>query len=321
MESSYATVGDFAVVAIGSSLGGPRALEYIFSALSEELRVAILVSQHMPKGFTKALTARLDALSDFKVMEGCDRHRTQVGEALIAPGGYNMEIASGGYIRLIKPPPKTTPTPSVNYMMKSVAKVYGPRGIGVLLTGMGNDGAEGMKAIKDAGGATIAQDESSCIVYGMPKAAVAAMAVDVVASLSVIPSAIVQAVDQPTRISARFDLMVLEAVDEGLLTLGYNLRQAIYCYVEERYHLKRDRIPGRLEILHGALETSLSTGARVLEKVIAEKLYNKLGMNFENRNEWNLLDYAQQAKKATQKTRTDQKSHAGIASSSDQIAV
>jgi two-component system chemotaxis response regulator CheB len=185
----------FVVVAIGSSAGGPSALESIFSSFPKGLPIAVVLSQHMPSGFTKQFADRLTAVSKLNVMEGYDGCRLRPGEVLVAPGGHNMEVLKGGVIRVEKASQPAAPTPSINVMMKSVAQAYGPMSVGVLLTGMLNDGAEGMKAIKESGGITIAQDEASSVVYGMPKAALEAGAVDTVAHISEIPSKIAGAVE------------------------------------------------------------------------------------------------------------------------------
>jgi two-component system chemotaxis response regulator CheB len=185
----------FAVVGIGSSAGGPTALERVFGALPADLPATFVLSQHMPSGFTRPLAERLSSISNLPVNEASHGYMTRVGEALIAPGGHNMEILRGGAVRVEKAPDGATPTPSINVMMKSIARAYGPRSVGVLLTGMLQDGVEGLRAIKESGGITIAQDEASSLVYGMPKAAVEAGVVDVVADISDISTRIADAVE------------------------------------------------------------------------------------------------------------------------------
>ena len=184
----------FAVVAIGASAGGPSALERVFSRLPGRLSAALVVSQHMPNGFTKPFAERLAAISGLQVREAQHGDVLQAGNAFITPGGHNMEIADGR-IRLRKA--EQTPSPSIDVMMKSVADAYGPRSVGVLMTGMLTDGVLGMKAIKDRGGVTIAQDESSSLVFGMNKAAIDAGVVDVVAHISVMADRIVNALSEP----------------------------------------------------------------------------------------------------------------------------
>jgi two-component system chemotaxis response regulator CheB len=183
----------FAVVAIGASAGGPSALELLMSKFPSELPAAIVLSQHMPNGFTKSLAQRLAEVSDLNVKEASSGYTLSIGEMLIAPGGHNMEIRTGGVIRVEKAP-EIGPSPSIDVMMKSTARVYGPRCVGVLLTGMLTDGVEGMKAIKSCGGITIVQDKTSSLVYGMPKAALDAGAADIVAHISDIPGQIMAAV-------------------------------------------------------------------------------------------------------------------------------
>jgi two-component system chemotaxis response regulator CheB len=149
----------------------------------------------MPRGFTRPLAERLSSISNMPVSEASHGYVAKVGEALVAPGGHNMEILRGGIVRVEKAPDDTTPTPSINVMMKSIARAYGPRSVGVLLTGMLQDGVEGLRAIKESGGVTIAQDETSSLVYGMPKAAVEAGVVDLVAHILDIPASIADAVE------------------------------------------------------------------------------------------------------------------------------
>jgi two-component system chemotaxis response regulator CheB len=182
---------EFVVVAIGASAGGPKALELVLSGMPSRLHAAFVVSQHIPEGFTKALAHRLAAVSTLRVREADFGDMLQPGDALIAPGGYNMAVAKDGRIRLEKA--EQIPAPSIDTMMKSIAGAYGSRTIGVLLTGMLTDGVLGMKAIKEQGGITIVQDEASSVVYGMPKAALEAGAADHVVNISDIPNQIINA--------------------------------------------------------------------------------------------------------------------------------
>jgi len=182
----------FAVVAIGASAGGPSALERVFSRLPRQLPAAFVISQHMPDGFTKAFAERLAAISELQVREAQNGDTLQVGVALITPGGQNMTIAKDRRILLQKA--EQGASPSIDVMMKSVADTYGQSCVGVLMTGMLTDGVFGMKAIKSVGGVTIAQDESSSLVFGMNKAAIEAGAVDIVAHASIIADRIVKAV-------------------------------------------------------------------------------------------------------------------------------
>ncbi len=175
------------LIAIGTSTGGPRALQEVLTKLPENLPAAVLIVQHMPPGFTKSLSARLDSLSQINVKEAEDGDVLKPGWAYIAPGDYHMEISRGRIdeyrISINKESPVTGHRPSVNVMMKSVAECGHKNIIAVMMTGMGNDGSEGILKIKNAGGKTIAQDENTCVVYGMPRSAVNIGAIDTIAPL------------------------------------------------------------------------------------------------------------------------------------------
>jgi len=181
-----------AIVAIGASAGGPVALGQLLSRLPGQIEAAFVISQHMPPGFTKQLSERLAAMSDLQVREAHNGDVLQAGMVFITPGGHNMEMAEDGQILLQRT--ERIPAPSIDVMMKSVADIYGSRCIGVIMTGMLTDGVLGMKAIKSAGGVTIAQDESSSLIFGMNKAAIEAGAVDIVAHVSAIADRIVDLV-------------------------------------------------------------------------------------------------------------------------------
>lgn len=175
------------IVAIGTSTGGPAALSRIIPYLPTGLPAALVIVQHMPVGFTRALAARLNEVSPLRVQEAAAGEVVDAGKVLIAPAGKQMQLEAKGEkvrVRLGEVPPiPTLFKPSVDVLMLSVAEVYGPKSMGVILTGMGSDGAKGLKAIKEKGGFTVAQDESSCIVFGMPKAAIEVQAVDKVVPL------------------------------------------------------------------------------------------------------------------------------------------
>lgn len=175
------------IIAIGASTGGPKALQEVLTKLPMNIPAAILVVQHMPPGFTKSLAKRLDSLSRIGVKEAEDGDILIPGRAYIAPGNHHMLIEKymdNEYkISLNKEAPENGHRPSVSTMMKSVAETGHKNIIAVIMTGMGNDGSEGMLKIKEAGGKTIAQDESTCVVYGMPKAAVNIGAIDTIAPL------------------------------------------------------------------------------------------------------------------------------------------
>ena len=184
------------LVAIGTSTGGPQALQTVITQLPADLPCGVVVVQHMPPGFTKALSDRLNSISAIKVKEAEDGDIIRPGQVYIAPGNYHMRVRSEGYHRKIvlsQEPPVGNHRPAVNVMFDSVAPV-GRELVAVIMTGMGCDGCEGMKKIKAAGGYSIAQDKDSCVVYGMPKAVVDAGLADEVRPVQYIARAIVEAV-------------------------------------------------------------------------------------------------------------------------------
>jgi two-component system chemotaxis response regulator CheB len=169
------------VVVIGTSTGGPPALQAIIPKLPLGLATAILVVQHMPIGFTRSLADRLDSRSAVPVREAQDGESVAPGVVLIAPAGRHMKVRRRGAVTRVwldEEPRSALHRPSVDVLMASVAKVYGARSLGVVLTGMGSDGVEGLRAIRQIGGRTFAESEESCVIYGMPKAAVEAGVVD-----------------------------------------------------------------------------------------------------------------------------------------------
>lgn len=160
------------VVAIAASTGGPPALERVFVGLSATLPAAYLVVQHLPTGFSASLARRLSSASDIEVVEAVEGMRVTMGMGLLAPYGTHMtvlETSPGVHrIHLDDSPPQHGVRPSADPLFASVAGTFGPRAIGVLLTGMGSDGAAGLAEIKASGGATIAQNEETSVVWGMP---------------------------------------------------------------------------------------------------------------------------------------------------------
>lgn len=158
-------------VVIGASTGGPKALYKVITALPDNIGVPIFVVQHMPTGFTKAFAERLNLNSNLKVIEASDGDLVEKNVVYIAPGGYHMEIGSDKRIHLNSQPTLWGVRPSVDKLFISAISVYGSKLLSVILTGMGRDGAEGTAAIKDNGGITMAEHESTCVIYGMPKAA------------------------------------------------------------------------------------------------------------------------------------------------------
>jgi two-component system chemotaxis response regulator CheB len=185
------------VVVIGTSTGGPPALQAIIPRLPEALPSAVLVVQHMPVGFTRSLAERLDARSVLPVREARDGDVVAPGSVLVAPAGQHMKVRRRGRemrVWLDDEPRSALHRPSVDVLMASVAKAYGARAMGVILTGMGSDGVEGLRAIQQSGGLTLAESEESCVIYGMPKAAVEAGVVDRTVPLSRVADEILSAV-------------------------------------------------------------------------------------------------------------------------------
>lgn len=185
------------ILAIGTSTGGPRALQEIVTRLPGNLPCGVVIVQHMPPGFTRSLAERLNSLSSLTVKEAEHNDIIREGLVLIAPGDHHMSIEREGNKKVVKlnqNPPIGGHRPAVDPMMESVAKVYGESAVGVILTGMGHDGAKGIQAIKQKGGYTIAEDQSTAVVFGMPKSAIELGVVDKVAPLSTIAAEIVKAI-------------------------------------------------------------------------------------------------------------------------------
>jgi two-component system chemotaxis response regulator CheB len=181
------------VLAIGASTGGTQAVAEVLDRLPANTPGTVIV-QHMPGGFTKAFAERLDRTSPMEVREAQDGDIIVPGLALVAPGGRHLLVQRSGarYVARIKDgPPVRHQRPSVDVMFGSVARSAGANAVGVILTGMGSDGAEGLVAMREAGARTLAQDEASCVVFGMPKAAIEAGAAEEVAGLGAIPGRIV----------------------------------------------------------------------------------------------------------------------------------
>jgi two-component system chemotaxis response regulator CheB len=183
-------------VAIGISTGGPNALTYFLPMLPADLSAGVLIVQHMPAGFTEVFAARLNNICQIEVKEARDGDMIIPGRAIIAPGGRHIKVKKtnlGSVVIVSNTAPVNGHRPSIDVLFNSVAVEYGHDAIGVLMTGMGEDGAEGLGQIKAAGGMTIAQDEASCVVYGMPKAAIERSYVDRVASLNDMAGVITEA--------------------------------------------------------------------------------------------------------------------------------
>lgn len=184
------------VIAIGASTGGTEALKNVLTKMPPN-SPGIVIVQHMPANFTTAFAARLNDLSQIAVKEAEDNDSVTPGTALLAPGNYHMILRRSGaryYVEVKTGPMVHHQRPAVDVLFKSTAKYAGANAIGVILTGMGSDGAEGLLEMKKAGAGTIAQDEKSCVVFGMPKEAIKLGAADKVVSIEQVASEIIKMV-------------------------------------------------------------------------------------------------------------------------------
>jgi two-component system chemotaxis response regulator CheB len=182
------------IVAIGTSTGGTQALEEVLTALPQ-VSPGIVIVQHMPEKFTAAFATRLDSISRISIREAQHNDRVIPGRALIAPGGKHMLLRRNGaqyFVEVIDGPLVNRHRPSVDVLFRSVAKTAGANALGVIMTGMGDDGAAGLLEMRKAGARTVAQDEQSCVVYGMPKEAVKRGAVEKTVPLNMIDKEILQ---------------------------------------------------------------------------------------------------------------------------------
>ncbi|MDR2104830.1 MAG: chemotaxis response regulator protein-glutamate methylesterase [Deferribacteraceae bacterium] len=181
------------IVALGTSTGGPQSLQRVIPMLPAELGVPVVVVQHMPPSFTQSLAARLNSLSKVNVVEAQGGETLKPNCVYIAKGGKQMtvkRVGSTASIVISEEDPKLLHNPSVDIMVDSVAESFGSDALGVIMTGMGNDGTKGLKKLRDRGGFVISQDEPSCIVYGMPRAVVEAGIADEIVTLDDIASRI-----------------------------------------------------------------------------------------------------------------------------------
>lgn len=180
------------IIAIGASTGGTEALRALLEVLPPNTP-PIVITQHMPEKFTKTFADRLNTLCQLTVKEAEDGDSVLTGQALIAPGNYHMTLVRSGArysVKLNQDPPVNRHRPSVDVMFHSVAQYAGSNSLGVILTGMGGDGAAGMLEMKKIGAYNFAQDEASCVVFGMPKEAIKLGGVDKILPLDQIPAAI-----------------------------------------------------------------------------------------------------------------------------------
>ncbi len=178
-------VGSEKIIAIGASTGGTEAIRHILMAMSPSCP-GIVIAQHMPPGITRSFAERLNKLCQIVVKEGEDGERVLPGHAYIAPGGRHMALYRSGanyHLRLNDDPPINRHRPSVDLLMQSVAKAAGKNAIGAILTGMGHDGAKGLLELHQTGAKTLAQSEQTCVIYGMPREAVALNAVSEIVDL------------------------------------------------------------------------------------------------------------------------------------------
>jgi two-component system chemotaxis response regulator CheB len=194
------------IVAIGTSTGGTQALEAVLTQLPRVCPGLVIV-QHMPEKFTASFAERLNGLSALEVREARNGDRVIPGRALIAPGGRHMLLKRSGaqyHVEVVAGPLVNRHCPSVDVLFRSVARFAGKNATGIIMTGMGDDGARGLKEMREAGSPTYAQDEDSCVVFGMPKEAIRHGAVDHVVSLMDIPKVIMSRLASEQRAVAGF---------------------------------------------------------------------------------------------------------------------
>lgn len=185
------------IIGIAASTGGPGALAHLFRPLPADFPLPILLVQHVTPGFATGFAEWLDGETALQVRVAAHGEDPRPGTVLVAPDDYHLQVSFKGGVELYKAPPYRGLRPSANYLFQTLARAYGPRAIGIILTGMGDDGAEGLEAMHQNGALTLAQDKDSCVVYGMPQEAVLRRAVDVVLSLDDIARALARLVKTP----------------------------------------------------------------------------------------------------------------------------
>jgi two-component system chemotaxis response regulator CheB len=185
-NSILAAPADLEMMVLGASTGGPKALYYLLPLLPPDFPLGLVVAQHMPRDFTGVFAQRLNALCQIEVCEGCDGDRVEPGKVLIAPSGRQTRVIrqNNALVLEISDQPVLLYKPSVDYLLGSIAESCMGKVISILLTGMGSDGAAGMKKLRDLGARTIAEDEASCVVFGMPRVAIELGGAEYVESLA-----------------------------------------------------------------------------------------------------------------------------------------
>ena len=191
VKAAATTKGADRVVVVASSTGGPRALTSLFDTLPKGFPAAMLIVQHMPPGFTKSFAARLDSCGTVPCHEAAIGDRVVPGQALLAPGGLHMAVGAGGEIVLNQDPPLHGVRPAADVLFMTAAKVFGARCVGAVLTGMGKDGAEGALRLRHVGGVVFGESESTCTIYGMPRAAMQVGGIDAEYPINELAQAIV----------------------------------------------------------------------------------------------------------------------------------
>ncbi len=194
-----ARTGPSSIIGIGISTGGPNALAQMLPKLPADINVPVVIVQHMPPMFTQSLAKSLDQKCALEVHEAVNGEPIKPNAVYIAPGGKQMKIVAGAdgkqrVIKITNDPPENSCKPSVDYLFRSIAEMYVGRATGVIMTGMGSDGSQGLHQMKRNGAFVIAQDESSCVVYGMPKEPIEAGIVDIVTPLNGIASAVLKSI-------------------------------------------------------------------------------------------------------------------------------